>query len=194
MTIESQLADDLRLPSFSTHFCRGSLPIAWVFSVSGTKEYLGGRPVAGLTGANLEQALRDYLCPGLPNIFSSRHRYDYRITNAFDAPISKRLGHNMTEAPQNAILAPRNIERIQREVEGCWLILLCGQNAQLLKNAFPGHAVALAGHTGMMGLANARETRLPAEWKGEPILARKNERLRLWANAIIMQLREPTKA
>jgi uracil-DNA glycosylase len=97
--------------SFSPHFCRGHIAVAFVFSVPGAKEMLDGKPVAGETGTNLDSALVR-LKRARPTLFPSSHRYEYRITNAFSRPIAAALGHRTSEAPDTEIQAPHNVQRV----------------------------------------------------------------------------------
>lgn len=116
---------------FSAHYCKGTQPVAFVFSVPGRKEQLIGKPVVGATGKNLEDALKE-LHRSAPELFKSRDRYAYRITNAFKDPTYKAKD-GMTERSKKEILAEDNVERVVNELRGCEMVVLCGRKARLLK-------------------------------------------------------------
>jgi hypothetical protein len=139
----------------------GNLDVAFVFSAPGTKESINGRPVAGATGENLEFALA-HLCQKQPNYFTSLNRYDYRITNAFQSALSIGLGSGRSEASSAEILKPANVRRVVDELEGCRLVILCGNKAQLLQ-ATLRHSefrVVCVTHTSNQALSSKHNTSL----------------------------------
>jgi hypothetical protein len=142
-----------RMKPFSPHFCKGWIPVAFVFSAPGEAEMRAGKPVAGDTGTNLESALIR-LHSAQPTFFPSRHRYDYRITNAHPRPIAVALGHRGSEALNEEIRKRGNLERVLRELEDCHLVILGGNKAGLLANAIgrSGRHVITVPHVGNKGL------------------------------------------
>lgn len=170
--------------SFSPHFCRGHIPVAFVFSAPGEKELRDGKPVAGDAGTNLESALI-HLHSAQLALFPSLHRYDYRITNASSAPIAVALGHRASEAGDTEIQAPRNVRRVLREVEGCCLVILGGNKARGLAQAIraSGKTVVEVPHVGNKGL-NVK-FKVPDRLKLAPSLARREHRVQLWADAVL---------
>jgi len=168
------------------HFNRGSLPVAFVFSVPGTKERDVSMPVAGDTGANLTIAL-GHLTRTLPSIFESPDRYEYRITNAFAEPHSKKIGTFRSEAKVSEIRNSENVRRVIEELDGCKLAILCGRRAQLLSAdvKHSGIAVIHAWHTGNRALI--------AKYRGGQVASestpdrRRQVRALLWAKDLEAQ-------
>jgi uracil-DNA glycosylase len=162
------------------HFHPGLLPVAFVFSVPGTKEKDASVPVAGDTGDNLGIAL-GHLARCLPHIFESANRYDYRITNSFAEPHSKKIGTSHTEAKASQIRNPDNVRRVIEELKGCKLAILCGRRAQLLtaEIELAGIKAIHAWHTGNRALINKYTgARVAAESTPN---ARRQVRALLWA-------------
>jgi hypothetical protein len=183
---KEQTLDELKeAPRTPAHFWQGRLGIGFVFSVPGTHEANKGRPLADASGENLNLALSSYLTRALPAVFPSSDRYAYRITNAYDVPMSKARGDKVTEAAAAQILAPKNVSRVIRELEGVDLVLLCGLKAQLLANALAGRPLVLTSHTSYSGL-NARwhNWELGEEWSNRSSSERTAERLRLWSEDV----------
>lgn len=118
---------------FNSHYCRGILDVAFVFSVPGANERRDCRPVAGQTGSNLSIALQE-LNLLRSDLFASTNRYDYRITNAFDQAIARSLGDDRSEASISDVRSPSNVNRVVQELSGCRLVVLCGRRAQLLSD------------------------------------------------------------
>jgi len=170
--------------SFSPHLCRGRIPLAFVFSAPGEREMLDGKPVAGETGTNLELAL-SHLHGSLPTIFPSSHRYDYRITNAISTPTAIALGHRTSEAPDTEIRAPSNVRRVLRELEGCSLVVLCGNKAKVLAPALreSGKTIIEVPHVGNKAL-NGKFV-VPDCLRLNSSRARREHRVRLWADAVV---------
>lgn len=174
------------------HFWPGWLDVAFVFSAPGTFEADWGKPVAGVTGEHLDLALVQ-LASALPEIFPSAQRYDYRITNAYPAPLSHARGDARTEAAGAAITARANVARVREELHGCRLVVLCGNKAGLLRQNLRDVHVLVAGHTSMNGL-NARwpdrKRRLvdPA-WDSKSGAQRTTDRIALWARDVECQAR-----
>ena len=172
------------MPSFSAHFCRGNLPVAFVFSVPGEAERTQGRPVAGDTGENLDAAL---ICLHAlkPALFSSVRRYDYRITNAFANPIAVSLGDPGSEAKDSQVKEPRNVSRVIGELDGCGFVILCGKKPKLLLSALAatGKFIIVAPHIGNKGLN--RSFSLPSLPTSSSAADRRQRRVELWAQAIL---------
>ena len=170
--------------SFSPHFCRGHLPVAFVFSAPGKEEVFAGRPVAGDTGTNLDLALVR-LHSAQAELFRSLDRYDYRITNASSKPFARSLGHSTSEAPNTEIRAPRNVRRVLQEVEDCRLVVLGGKKAGLLAQEIQASrkTVVEVPHVGNQGLNGTFE--VPNHLKLATPLARREHRVQLWADAVL---------
>lgn len=172
------------MPSFSAHFCRGNLPVAFVFSVPGEAERTQGRPVAGDTGENIDAAL---ICLHAlnPALFASVNRYDYRITNAFTNPIAVSLGNAGSEAKNSQIKEPRNVSRVISELDGCDFVILCGKKAKLLLSALAttGKCVIVVPHVGNKGLNNSfSPCSLPTSSSAAD---RRQKRVEMWAQVIL---------
>lgn len=137
----------------NAHYNRGRYPVAFVFSTPGARELAAGRPVAGVTGENLDFGLHELHALD-PRRFPSTDRYDYRITNAHTEPLAASLGHRASEATPAQILAPDNLARVVAELAGCAIVVLCGQRAQLLAGtlAQAGRTLGRATHTGNRAL------------------------------------------
>lgn len=172
----------------SPHFNKGTLPLAFVFSVPGAVELRERKPVAGDTGMNLTLALR-FLVSKEPNLFTSSDRYGYRISNAFDEPMAASLKSGASEAKASQILEPGNVKRVVEELQGCGLVVLCGRKAQLLTKEIEraGMTVVHAWHTGNRALI--------AKYQGEDVarastaLARQELRAQEWAKDLLVAIR-----
>jgi uracil-DNA glycosylase len=175
------------MPQFTPHYCKGRLPVAFVFSAPGTEEVNRGRPVSGATGDNLEHAL-GHLSILAPQVFPSSHRYDYRITNAFAQPLAQDLGNGRTEATRAEILESTNVRRFLGDVEGCQLVILCGKKARLLFTMLEGTLplVVQVAHIGNKGLNGCFP--LLGNWRLSSPADRRQERVRLWANDLVRKI------
>lgn len=171
----------------SAHLCKGHIPVAFVFSAPGEEEQREGRPVAGDTGTNLESALV-HLHSAQPALFPSRHRYDYRITNAWPEPLAIASGHRASEARDTEIREPRNVRRVLRELVGCNLVVLSGNKARLLAHPLreSGRTVVEVPHVGNKGLNGTFKT--PARLRLASSFARREHRVQLWATAVLRAL------
>ncbi|SDX92201.1 hypothetical protein [Nitrosomonas sp. Nm33] len=172
---------------FSSHFCEGHLPIAFVFSAPGEEEKRKGKPVAGESGANLEAALV-HLHSAQPTLFSSLHRYDYRITNSFAEPIAVALGHGKSEADNREIQKPQNVQRVLSELEGCNLVILCGNKARVLSQAIreSGKTIIEVPHIGNKGLNS--KFKISNQIRSASSFDRRQYRIKLWAEAILQAI------
>lgn len=172
---------------FSPHFCRGRLPVAFIFCVPGAEELLAGRPTSGVTGENFDFALR-HLSTARPETFSSPRRYDYRITNSVATPMAISLGDTSSEPKKRQITAGPNVARVVNEVEGCSTVVLCGRKAQLLDVALAavGRRILYACHVGNKALN--RRYKVLATAATPSALSRRDERARLWAAELLSNL------
>jgi uracil-DNA glycosylase len=170
------------MSKFSAHYCQGSVPTAFVLSVPGARERHEVKPAAGATGNNLDAALT-LLNLVDPKRFPSAGRYDYRITNAFDKPRAKALGHKSSEATAREVRTPKNVARVIKDLSGCSLVLLCGKKAQLLSQQIveSGKRVVKVPHPGNRGL-NRAFCLGPRPTGHEP---NNQRRVALWVKAVV---------
>ena len=171
----------------SSHYCRGILDVAFVFSVPGANESRDGLPVAGQTGSNLSNALRE-LNLLRSDFFGSTNRYDYRITNAFDRPIARALGDDKSEASVSEVRSPSNVRRVVEELSGCRLVVLCGRRAQLLSDAISKLPTKIvhASHIGNAALNSAYPSaHLPS--LSDPA-ERRQYRISMWTSELMAKL------
>jgi uracil-DNA glycosylase len=166
------------------HFCRGRFPVAFVFSVPGKAEALAGRPVAGDTGSNLDEALI-HLRSARPASFPSLDRYDYRITNAYAEPMARSLGHSRSEPTDAEVRDLRTRERVLRDLVDCDLVILGGRKAgsiaQVIRRS--GRKVVIVPHVGNQGLNSSIE--LNDVDRSSSSSGRRQQRIRLWAEAVL---------
>jgi hypothetical protein len=115
-------------------------------------------------------------------------RYAYRITNAFDKPRAKSLGHSTSEARDSEIRQQANVDRVIRGLQGCTVVVLCGQKAQLLADRLGscGKTVIPVCHTGNQGLnstyaASEIQTSTSSH-------ARREARVERWAKDVLRML------
>ena len=121
----------------SAHFEKGkATDVAFVFSCPGQKEEKEQRPARGDTGVNLCDLLhimvekhRDTVAK-ITGLRVFRRGY-VRITNAWDkVEYDEETGR--TEATDDEILAPRNLDRLRSELTGIeHAIICCGNKASL---------------------------------------------------------------
>lgn len=174
-----------------THYWHGALPVAFLLSVPGSAEADQLRPVAGVTGRNLGQALA-HLVATLPAAFPTKDRYAYRISNAWAAPLSKALGHAHTEATRAQILPPENVARVRADLAGIALVVLCGDRAQYLEAQLADFALVRAAHTSINGLnstwPSAERAMFDPGWMARKPSQRTAARLALWAEDVARQV------
>lgn len=171
----------------SAHFNPGSINVAFVFSAPGTKEKKQQCPLSGVTGDNLDHALT-HLFQVAPDIFSAKTRNAYRITNAYPEPLSVALKSKRSEAPSTKILDPINVQRVLSELQGCHLVVLCGNKAGLLRSAIEhaGFWVVSESHTSNQALVSkhndfvASKSEIPSE--------RRRLRAEAWAASLIQKI------
>lgn len=146
------------------------------------------RPVAGVTGKNLQFAL-EFLTVKDPSLFSSTDRYAYRITNAFMQPLARAHGDKRSEASASEILDQRNIRRVAKEVKGCATVVLCGNRSHLLAPYLRsvGFRVVEVAHTSNQGLVSKHNT--PNAKRGTSPACRRRLRAHAWAVALLSSLR-----
>lgn len=173
--------------SSSCHLWIGHIPLAFVFSVPGKEEVQKGKPVAGDTGENLDSALAHLHC-SQPTLFPSVDRYEYRITNAFPEPTAVALGHKVSEARNSEIQDSRNVQRVLSELDGCSLVILCGNKARLLASALrgPERTVVEVPHIGDKGL-NGKFS-VPPHLQLASSSDRRRHRIELWASNVLQQI------
>lgn len=178
----------------TVHFWRGTLNVGFILSAPGTFEAKECKPAFGVTGTHLDRALK-ILKSELPTIFLSTDRYEYRITNAYSKPLSIARGDSRTEAPNTSISNHINVERLRDELNGCRLVVLCGDKAHLLKKYLSDFPLVIASHTSSAGL-NSRwpKNRLGDGWAAKMPSERTNERIRRWASEVNDQVRELIEA
>lgn len=169
------------------HYWQGHLPVAFVFSVPGARERSASRPAAGTTGENLDFALT-HLNASLPNLFPSTYRYAYRITNAYSTPIAKSLGDSSSQATDSKVITSDNINRVLHDLDSCHTVILCGLKAQLLENSIrqPSRTVVCGWHTSNQAISrkfNSPETRILSD-----SIARRQLRVRLWAEDLLRSI------
>lgn len=173
------------------HYCPGlpGVRVAFLFSAPGRLEERAGAPVAGGTGANLDDALA-WLHRQAPGLFPSPRRYDYRVTNAF-AEVLYEGKHGRTEASKAEILAPENLARVLRELEGVEAVVLCGGRACLVKPALEsaGLKVVEACHCGNRGLVGRYRTSHPEVSVLATGSERRRKRAELWGADVLAALR-----
>jgi uracil-DNA glycosylase len=162
----------------SPHFCRGNLPVAFVYSVPGRLELEAMRPLAGDTGKNLDTALA-HLHSFRPDLFPSESRYDYRITNSFDEPLWPKKD-NRSEPKKSWVMDARNIARVKNELNDCNVVILCGRRSHWLRDVImsDGRAIVVTWHTA------TRALRGKFTGSGHVALAG------LWAKAVLEKLKE----
>jgi hypothetical protein len=154
-----------------------------VFSCPGQKEELLGHPCAGATGRNLDAALPK-LHTRLPSVFPSSNRAAYVLTNSW-SQIEYPAKTGRSEATATEILSPDNLNRLERELAGITTVLICGQKAKhaVLELQVQGRLaktkIAIVMHLSPLAVNSH------AAWRGKS----GDERLALWAEAAISQLR-----
>jgi hypothetical protein len=162
--------------------CTGATT-AFVFSCPGQKEELLGHPCAGATGRNLDAALPK-LHAQAPQFFASSSRSAYVLTNSW-SQVEYPTKTGRSEATATEILSPDNLNRLERELDGITIILICGQKAKhaVLELQAQGRLaktkVAIVMHLSPLAVNSH------AAWRGKS----GDERLALWAADAIAQLR-----
>lgn len=163
----------------SCHIWIPSHPVrtGFVYSCPGREEREATRPCAGKTGDNLEEGL-EYLMDLAPDIFGSRERYDYLITNAWpQIEFVDQLGvyegaTGRSEAKLSEVHTPENLQRLFDQIAHLEYIVACGVRAgkavrKCVARLGLSARVAYVRHTGDRGLVSGKEkgTTIDAEIK-----------------------------
>ena len=173
----------------NNHFWPGrptSNTVAFIFSAPGRMEEGSGRPVTGDTGSNMDQILQN-LNQLDPLTFPSNDRYDYLITNSSHRVLYAKKDNGQTEDKIKYVTAPKNIERVLKEIGGCSIVILCGKRAQKLQKYIEGKKVIVTFHFGNKGLRNHYPNR-HQEMIGLDSKGREAKRRQLCAELILSNL------
>ncbi|SEH30521.1 hypothetical protein [Magnetospirillum fulvum] len=140
------------------HFWPGIVPInrtAIVLSCPGRLEERKKRPVAGVTGSNLDKLLA-ILRSHHPDIFASGNRYDYLVTNSSDK-VHYPVATGDTEPSEEEIVVAKNLMRLQSELAHCTVVLVLGDRAALAvrQAKFTGSIIHCGWHLSMRRLNTA---------------------------------------
>lgn len=106
--------------------------VGFIFSAAGRLEEKEGRPVAGMTGKNLDLMI-GMLHLQYPEMFPFKNRYSYRITNA-TTDVHYMFKTNNTEGSKGEVKKVANISRILKEITGLSDIFCFGAKPTLLKD------------------------------------------------------------
>jgi hypothetical protein len=155
---------------------------AFVFSCPGQKEELLGHPCAGATGRNLDAALPK-LHTFAPKQFASSGRAAYVLTNSW-AQIEYPAKTGRSEATVAEILAPDNLNRLERELAGITTILICGQKAKHAVLELQAQGRLAAAQIAIVRHLSPLAVNSHAAWRGKS----GDERLALWAADVVGQL------
>lgn len=131
-SIESKTNKSMK--SSSSYYNNGlpNIKVGFILSAPGRLEERSGRPASGNTGKNLD-LLISILNLKYPQLFPSKNRYSYRITNAVtDVHYASKT--NDTEGKNSEVLNKNNIDRILSEISGLTDVFCFGEKALLLKN------------------------------------------------------------
>ena len=172
----------------SAHYCKGCIPVAFVFSVPGKKEQDANRPISGATGVNLSYAL-EVLNEQAPELFKSQDRYCYRITNAYSKP-TYRSKDKITEQGFKEITAEDNVKRVICDLAECEIVVLCGRRAQMLASQ-----IEMAGNYLVIPMWHTSSQALLGKYNNEAGVRalpsanhRARRRAQLWARDLLMQI------
>lgn len=179
----------------ATHYNKGNATnkIAFILSTPGKVEGEAGRPATGETGDNLN-AILEILNKRDPALFKSIDRYQYVITNASTEVMHSSKGNGRTEDVNPNINEKKNVVRIQREVENCSIIILCGKKAELLSENLHDKVLVKLPHLGNKGLRNKYKNSSPFLKGIETTAGRDAARRRLCAECILEQLHNVNRA
>ena len=123
-------------------------------------------------------------------LFPSADRYQYRITNASTKIMYAGKGDGKTQDQDSNIIAKANIDRINKQLSRCEVIILCGAKAQLIEQHLIGRIVVKTPHLGGKGLHNEYNNRHPSLTGIKDGKQREIVRHRLCAEKIIGQIEE----
>lgn len=165
-----------------------------MFSAPGEVESRAKRPLAGDTEQNLDRALMT-LHTERPDLFPFAHRYAYRLTNAWNAwseVLFARKDSGRTEAAEKDILSARNRSRVLNELRYKKITVLCGLKAQALGYYLrrAGFSVINVPHCGNKSLRNTYRNRHPTLISVATPVARDRMRVGLWADDLLLRLRD----
>jgi hypothetical protein len=163
--------------------------IGFVLSTPGKDEENAECPAAGVTGDNMN-AILTHLNNWNPIFFSSADRYHYLITNASTKIMHAAKDDGKTQDLDSNITARANVERLNKELAKCEIVILCGAKAHLLEQHLIGKIIVKTPHLGNLGLRNEynnRHHRLKGINEGK---RRDVVRQSLCAENIICQLEE----
>jgi len=151
--------------------------LAFVFICPGRHEANRGYPCAAGTGANLARALV-VLHRLAPQIFSSPHRADYVVTNAW--PVVEYPALTGRSVPtEGEVLQPANLARLAAELAAVDRVVACGAQAQAAVRALaaqrPGLQAAYARH-----LSQRAVNMIPGG-------STTDQRITLWAEMVLAQ-------
>lgn len=163
--------------------------IGFVLSTPGKDEENAERPAAGATGENMN-AILNHLNKWNAILFPSADRYQYLITNASTKIMHAGKGDGKTQDQDSNITAKANIERLNKQLARCEVIILCGDKAQLIEQHLTGKNIVKTPHLGGKGLHNKYSNRHPSLTGIIDGKQRDIARLRLCAELIISQLKE----
>lgn len=114
----------------SAHYNEGELKkIAFLFSCPGQDEVKNEKPVSGITGKNLDTLLKK-LYIGNKQIFESKYRYSYRITNSISSVLYKNEHCKRTEPTKTEIKETKNLDRLKCELNGFSIVVCFGKKAE----------------------------------------------------------------
>ena len=174
------------------HFCPGlsNTTVAFIFSAPGRREAEEGVPVAGITGKNLDAALK-ILHRESPALFPSTSRYEFRISNAYVGVLHKNKD-GRTEGTKREILDDGNIARVLKDIAGVKVVILCGLKPGYLRDRITnaGFYTAIACHCGNRGLSQTFQNSHPSLKGIKNSTERTSKRTELWAHDILRQLPE----
>lgn len=171
--------------------------IAFVFSCPGRREQEQGRPAAGQTGDNLQDALmymREFCYDFIENIgCDDWARDNILITNAWCC-VEFRAQTERSEASTLDIRSEGNVNRLAGELCATKsIIVCCGKKARdaverVEAQLSDGVIIACLPHLGNQALNNwIRNNDLPDMQGGS--CARRQERIRRWARCLYRQVR-----
>lgn len=171
-----------------------------ILSCPGQEELIADKVCAGETGENLEKILEIVRQGDKTNKLQQsedgiegKQRYAYSIINSVRDVYFR--AYNGAEADEDAVVAPGNIDRINKELATCNIkyFIVCGNNAKLLyeqlKSQFINVEVSYVSHIGWVGLRNEYKNDND-ELKGLATGKERDEkRLELVANKIVKDLK-----
>ncbi|MBU2571110.1 MAG: hypothetical protein KJ725_13995 [Gammaproteobacteria bacterium] len=163
----------------SCHLHSPNIPgqVGFVFICPGRFEEKEGRPCAGQTGKVLDDGL-SHLVKIRHDLFTSRNRYDYLITNAWPQ-VEYRDKTNRTVPKCIEVTSKQNIQRLFSEINGLSHVVACGELAHIAVRIcvdflkFSGK-VAYAKHTSRQSL-------------GCPTKCQYESTVKDWANSVVQQ-------